>query len=191
MEKIRYITTLSLLLIYTLTLGQSPIVLNAVVPMEGYSANVLMQNADAYFTKVPERIKNKKKKKSYLDGIVREENSIAIPKEAMVYSRSVAKHPLGKIYFVYKVEVKEDKYRYSLNFVEYTPFERDRYGKFVPVPGKKFSIEEITNNQKFRYRKDILAFVNEYVEAQSSRLYSNMLEFPTAENETADPGDDW
>ena len=192
MEKFRYIITLALSLICAISFAQNSLPLSNVVPMEGYTADVLMHNADTYFSS-PVSTKKKKKKDKSEKEIIRDENSVAIEKSTLVYSKSIAKHPLGRATYIYKVEVKENKYRYTLSSMSYTPYERNRYGKFVPVSGKNYSIESIIGNEKFRYRRDILLFLDGHIAAEAGRLHNRMSEVPHAENAVTDleKDEDW
>lgn len=192
MEKIRYIIALSLSLICAISLAQSSLSLSDVVPMDGYTADALLHNADSYFSS-PVSTKKKKKKSKSEKEIIRDESSVAMEKSTLVYSKSIAKHPLGNVTYTYTVEVKDNKYRYIFSSMVFTPYERNRYGKFEPVSGKRYSIESILGNEKFRYRKDILHYLDGHIATEAGKLHSRMSEVPHAENSgnKENKGEDW
>ena len=54
---------------------------------------------------------------------------------------SVLKHEDGEITYVVKVEFKDNKYRYWLKGFNFTPYQRDRYGNFIPRQGIAIPLE--------------------------------------------------
>ncbi len=52
-----------------------------------------------------------------------------------------AKHESGRITFELSIECRNNKYRYWITDFVFTPYERDRYGMFVPVVGKDVALE--------------------------------------------------
>ncbi|MDB5131395.1 MAG: hypothetical protein JWR02_1144 [Mucilaginibacter sp.] len=55
------------------------------------------------------------------------------------------KHEHGEIGYSLNIECKDQKYRYWLTGFVFTPYQRDRYGNFVPEPGKEIPLEAISN----------------------------------------------
>lgn len=53
------------------------------------------------------------------------------------------KHEHGGISYTLNIECKDQKYRYWLTGFVFTPYQRDRYGNFVPEPGKEIPLESI------------------------------------------------
>ncbi len=58
---------------------------------------------------------------------------------------SVLKHEHGEINYTINIECKDQKFRSWLTGFVFTPYQRDRYGNFVPVPGKDIPLEQIIN----------------------------------------------
>lgn len=55
------------------------------------------------------------------------------------------KHEEGEIAYKYIIEFRDGKYRYWLTDFVYTPYQRDRYNNYVPVPGKEVTLEQAKN----------------------------------------------
>lgn len=53
-----------------------------------------------------------------------------------------AKHESGKITFTFSFESRANKYRFWLTDFVFTPYERNRYGQFVPVIGRDIALEQ-------------------------------------------------
>jgi hypothetical protein len=71
---------------------------------------------------------------------------------------SVLKHEKGEIAYQLNVEFKDQKYRYWLTGFVFTPYQRDRYGNFVPQQGIEVPLENAIS--KFD-KKDVDAYLNE------------------------------
>ena len=138
--------------------------LSDIVSLDGYSSNVLFDNAREYI------LAGKSKKASRSVILDRDLNQIVSPEELLVYSTGIAKHPLGLLRYDYVIDIKNNKYRYTFDSVVYIPYKRNRYGKFVQVRGKKFVLESIINNPKFRFRKDILEYFNQFLQTEAAEL---------------------
>ncbi len=62
-------------------------------------------------------------------------NSAEIQVQMKVYNQFFGKvgHPAGLLYFLYKIEVKDEKFRCLVDNFYFKPMERDRYGRFQEV----------------------------------------------------------
>jgi hypothetical protein len=58
---------------------------------------------------------------------------------------SVLKHESGEITYQVTIECKNDKYRYWLTTFTFTPYQRDRYGSFVPQRGINIPFENASS----------------------------------------------
>ena len=56
---------------------------------------------------------------------------------------SVLKHEKGEINYHFTIEFKDQKYRYWITGFVFTPYERDRYGNFVPKQGIDIPLETL------------------------------------------------
>jgi len=54
---------------------------------------------------------------------------------------SILKHENGEITFLLTIECKDQKYRYWITDFVFTPYQRDRYGNFVPEQGINIPLE--------------------------------------------------
>jgi hypothetical protein len=63
---------------------------------------------------------------------------------------SLAKHDDGKIAYTFKVETRDQKYRYWVTGFVFTPYYRDRYNNYVPQTGVDIPMEEITEKVETR-----------------------------------------
>lgn len=54
---------------------------------------------------------------------------------------SVLKHEKGEIAYEFNIEFKDQKYRFWLTSFVFTPYQRDRYGNFVPQQGIDIPLE--------------------------------------------------
>jgi hypothetical protein len=58
---------------------------------------------------------------------------------------SVLKHENGEISYQLNIEFKDQKFRFWLTDFVFTPYQRDRYGNFVPQVGVDIPLESITD----------------------------------------------
>ena len=72
---------------------------------------------------------------------------------------SIKKHIDGIVSYSILLEIKDGKYRYTITDFVFNPYERNRYGKFVPVNGKTTPLEVAPSklNQKNwnQYRSEV------------------------------------
>lgn len=71
---------------------------------------------------------------------------------------SVIKHEKAEVDFQLNIEFKDQKYRFWLTGFIVTPYQRDRYGNFVPEPGIDIPLEDAAS--KFD-KKDVDDYLND------------------------------
>ena len=71
---------------------------------------------------------------------------------------SLLKHETGEIDYALNVEFKDQKYRFWITDFIFTPYERDRYGNFVPKLGIEIPLE--TASAKLE-KKELEVYLNE------------------------------
>jgi hypothetical protein len=71
---------------------------------------------------------------------------------------SVLKHEKGEMGYQLNIEFKDQKYRYWLTGFVFTPYQRDRYGNFVPQQGIEVPLEDAAS--KFD-KKDVDGYRDE------------------------------
>jgi len=121
------------------------------VSQSGVSADTLFKRA-LYFVKTAYQepklaLVNADKAQNVLTG----KGSFLVSKKAFITT-----HEDGAIGFTVRVEVKDSKYRYWFTDFVYTPYQRNRYNVYEPVPGIHIALEQA----KGKIDKDDL---NEYL----------------------------
>ncbi|MEJ2883255.1 DUF4468 domain-containing protein [Pedobacter sp. GR22-6] len=95
-----------------------------VVEMEGITKAQLDARAEKFFKKSAKMLKLKS---AAGDSLMQAAGKIVITKTALVLS-----HPSGEVQYNFYAEAKDAKYRFWLTDYEFIPYQRDRYGNFVP-----------------------------------------------------------
>jgi hypothetical protein len=112
------------------------IVFYEVVEADSFTQEELLDNAQEFARKTL----GKKKIKPVLTDTA---GSILVKDASFkVYEKMITKRIDGIIHYIFKVEVKDGKYRYFFSDFTFQPYERNRYGKFEPVSGKYKPLEE-------------------------------------------------
>lgn len=111
----------------------------------GLSADTLYNRA-LYFMKTA----NLKNKLTFVSadkqqGVVTGKGSFPVAKKAFIST-----HDDGAISYTARIEVKDSKYRYWFTDFVYTPYQRNRYNVYEPVPGINIPME----NAKGKIDKD-------------------------------------
>ncbi len=96
-----------------------------VVDAKGISKDSLTSRANWFLKKLPKSILVKKANDD--TGIVAA-GKLLINKSALGMAR-----PMGAVNYNFYAEMKEGKYRFWLTDFEFVPYNRDRYGNFVPT----------------------------------------------------------
>ncbi len=94
---------------------------------------------------------------------------------------SVLKHEKGEVTFTLNIEFKDQKYRFWLTDFVFTPYQRDRYGNFVPQQGIDIPLENAAS--KFE-KKDVDAYLDEtgaFCKQFGDRLKQFILNVPKKE----------
>ena len=71
-------------------------------------------------------------------------------------SKSMLSHPYGEMLYHFVAELKDEKYRYWLTDFKFVPYQRDRYGNFVPVIGVKTPLENTPGKLNATVWKDYI-----------------------------------
>jgi hypothetical protein len=119
-----------------------------VVEMPGIPADTLYYKGTGFFKKDYPKIKLKTTSAGSFSG----------DGKFLTYGGvSILKHENGEIRFQVNVEFKDQKYRYWITGFVFTPYQRDRYGNFVPEVGIDIPLE--TANTKLD-KKDVAAYLD-------------------------------
>jgi len=96
---------------------------------------------------------------------------------------SVLKHEKGEVNYQLHIEFKDQKYRFWLTGFVFTPYQRDRYGNFVPQQGINIPLENaITKLEK----KDLDGYLDEtgaFCKQWGDKLKIYMLKAPAQKKE--------
>ena len=137
-----------------------------VVDRPGVSADSLSKQALGF---VNSFFGNKKEKTG-------NDTSIKVRSYFETYSAlAFAKHESGRITFELSIEIRNNKYRYWLSDFVFTPYERDRYGMFVPVVGKDLALEKAAKDLEKKELEGYLEQTGTYCQDIGTRLKSYML----------------
>lgn len=88
------------------------------------SKDSLMARAEGFLKSV----KTLKVTASKTDSLIQASGKMIINKTALVLSR-----PSGEVLYRFNAETRDGKYRFWLTDFEFIPYQRDRYGNFVPA----------------------------------------------------------
>lgn len=97
--------------------------------------------ADTFQNRVVGFLKAKYPKNS-IDKTSSVEDITGTGKLLMLTGISAAKHIDGEIRYIFRIEYKDQKYRFWLTDFVFTPYYVDRYGNSVPKPGINVSLED-------------------------------------------------
>lgn len=82
--------------------------------------------------------------KAKIKPIVNSNQIIADGKFLVYDGTSILRHESGQVAYVLTIESKDQKYRYWLTGFIFTPYQRDRYGNFVPEQGIDIPLEKVS-----------------------------------------------
>lgn len=136
-----------------------------VVDRAGISADSLYKNAKGFI----EQAYPKGKQESPAD------YHTFIKDKFLTYT-ALVKHENGDIAYDLNIECKEGKYRYWLTNFVFTPYERNRYGMYVPVNGINMPLE--TGGPKMT-KKELDGYIdqtNAFCKQLSDKLKKYMIE---------------
>jgi hypothetical protein len=72
-------------------------------------------------------------------------NSGASVKDKFLTYTTLVKHENGEMAYTLNIECKDGKYRYWITNFVFTPYEKNRYGMFVPVNGVAIPLEKASD----------------------------------------------
>ncbi len=106
-----------------------------VVELNGTGKDSLINRAGYFFKNLD---KNKARTQSSAsDSVINAAGKFIISRTSAMLS-----HPSGEMNYNFVAEIKNGKYRYWLTDFKFTPYQRDRYGNFVPVIGVSTPLEK-------------------------------------------------
>jgi hypothetical protein len=111
-----------------------------VVDMPGIKADSLHKNAGLFMMDMYPKVT-----------LQMTRSGISVKDKFLTYT-SLIKHENGEMAYTLNVECKDGKYRFWVTNFVFTPYEKDRYGMFVPVNGKDISLEKASDKLQ---KKDV------------------------------------
>jgi len=96
---------------------------------------------------------------------------------------SVTRHEQGEVTYQINIEFKDQKYRFWLTDFVFTPYQRDRYGNFVPQQGVDIPLETAISKLD---KKDLAAYLDEtgaFCKQCGDKLKLYMLKVPVQKKE--------
>ncbi len=101
-----------------------------------------------------------------------ENNGAEIQVQLKIYNQLLGKmgHPSGLLSFLYKIEVKDEKFRCLVDNFYFTPMERDRYGRFQVVRTEAELVCENNFNANSSIFKKIKVQSEDYANKLSEKL---------------------
>lgn len=82
--------------------------------------------------------------------------SVGVADKFLIYT-TLTKRTSGEISYTLTIESKPGKYRYWITNFKFTPFQRDRYGNFVPQVGLQYALEDASKFDK----KELDTYLNQ------------------------------
>ncbi|MGZ3814880.1 MAG: DUF4468 domain-containing protein [Mucilaginibacter sp.] len=120
-----------------------------VADLPGISGDSLLKNAIGFV-----KLSYPKNK-----SIQESKESVVVNDKFLSYSTTAfVKHENGEITYTLKIECKDSKYRYWVTDFAFTPYERNRYGVFVPVNGISIPLEKAITKV---YKKDLEGYLDQ------------------------------
>lgn len=105
------------------------------------------------------------------------DTSIMLKDKFLTYSvLAFAKHESGEIRFTLTIEYRNFKYRFWLTDFVFVPYERNRYGVYVPVNGIELPLEKASSKIDKKELEGYLDQTGVYCEDLANKLKSYMLQ---------------
>ncbi|WP_183557732.1 DUF4468 domain-containing protein [Mucilaginibacter sp. SP1R1] len=122
------------------------------VAQEGLSSDTLYARGLFFFNAAYPKGKLKLSSADKAQGVLIGTGSFMVAKKALVVG-----HEDGQITYTMRVEVKDSKYRYWFTDFVYTPYQRNRYNAYEPVPGINIPMERAKDKIE---KKDFNEYLN-------------------------------
>ncbi|QHS57392.1 DUF4468 domain-containing protein [Mucilaginibacter sp. 14171R-50] len=87
------------------------------------------------------------------------ENTLNTSGKFMVYSgSSLVRKEAGQITYAINIQTKDLRYRYRISNFVFTPYQRDRFGNMVPIPGIEVPLEKMADKYN---KKDVGSYLDQ------------------------------
>ena len=169
--------------------GHSQTIYHEVVHLDSaYTLEILNDNA-LHTIEDLIGVKKSKKKKGIDSRITELENGYETPFGFYAYK---LKHPVFKINYKLTIEVKEARYRYTLDNFYAQKYVRNRYGRYEPARNGKLSLsDEFYPSEQNTWDK-ARSMVKDHVESVVGLIKMNMSEMPVQQDQILSlKSEDW
>lgn len=152
------------------------------VPNDSLKSRVI-----AFLKKSPKTLKLKS---ADTDSLMYVTGKLIINKTALVLSR-----PSGEVLYNFYVETKDDKYRFWLTDFNFIPYQRDRYGNFVPSTTVGTPLEtkpgKLNAGEWAGYLKATTSAVNGFAERFKEAMKGRVVVPPAVKMVPVNPTQNW
>jgi len=87
---------------------------------------------------------------------------------------AVTRHEDGEMRYVLTIESRDGKYRFWFTDFVFTPYQRDRYNNFVPVPGINIPLENATTKLEKKQAAACLQQTLDFCKSQTGLIVAAM-----------------
>ncbi|WP_316815963.1 DUF4468 domain-containing protein [Pedobacter nyackensis] len=158
-----------------------------VVELKDVSKDSLRVRASGFLNK---SAKSLKPKSADSDSLMSATGKLVINKTALVLSR-----PSGEVRYNFYVETKDGKYRFWLTDFNFIPYQRDRYGNFVPFTTVGMPLEnkpgKLNAAEWAGYVKATTREVNLFAERFKDVMMKKIIVPPVTKVLPVSPGQKW
>jgi len=149
-----------------------------VVDMPGHSADTLYTRGLNFLSSMDPKVK-------ITHGSANNSKTLSGQGKFLTYGGlSITKHVIGEITYTINVECKDGKYRYWLTGFVFTPYQRDRYGNFVPQQGIDIPLEKASSKYSKKDADNYLDQTGAFSKDAGDRLKVYMLKISTIKKDT-------
>ncbi|ELR71886.1 hypothetical protein C900_02261 [Fulvivirga imtechensis AK7] len=95
-------------------------------------------------------------------------NQISGSGKLRIYNKLIGsiKNPAGEVAFDFIVDVKDEKFRYTMHNIWFTAIERDRYGRFEKSQDEPVPVD----NEHFKFKSALLRKIEKQVQAHMDEV---------------------
>lgn len=158
-----------------------------VVTVKDASKDSLNARATGFFKKSSKSLKLKSQES---DSVFQAEGKLIINKTAMVLSR-----PSGEVLYNFYAEIRDGKYRFWLTDFNFIPYQRDRYGNFVPSTSVGTPLEtrpgKLNAAEWAGYLKATTSAANVFAKRFKEAMMDKAVAVPVVKAEPVSPAKKW
>lgn len=112
-------------------------------------------------------------------------NAGIVIKDKFLTYTSIVKHENGEMRYTLNIEFKDSKYRYWITDLTFTPYQKDRYGVFVPQNGIDIPLEKASSKVD---KKDLDGYIDQ-TNKFCAQLGEKLKKYMTGERQQKKPAE--